>query len=70
MLKQIKQYASHAATTVSPGATDQAFFQEIGVQTVIYGPGEFDLAHTTDESVAVSAIEAALAVYRQVIAHI
>ena len=33
-----------AETAVSYGGTDQAFFQAIGAETVIYGPDDFDLS--------------------------
>ncbi len=40
-----------ASTAVSFGATDQAFFQAIGIQTIIYGPGDFAQAHAINKSV-------------------
>ena len=52
ILKHLQHIVPKATTTVSLGATDQAFFQDIGVDTVIYGPGDFMLAHTADESVS------------------
>lgn len=53
--------------SVSPGATDQAFFQEIGVQTVVYGPGDFDQAHTIDESVSIERISEVYAAYQRIL---
>lgn len=52
-----------APIAVSAGATDQAFFQEIGAQTVVYGPGDFDQAHAVDESVSIKQIAATYDVY-------
>ncbi len=57
----------YMTTSVSPGATDQAFFQEIGVQTVIYGPGDFSQAHTVDESVSIKRIGEVYAAYQRII---
>lgn len=68
ILRAVRQAVPGAHVAVSLGATDQAFFQNIGVETVIYGPGEFGLAHTTDESVSLDAMNDALAVYRRLVA--
>lgn len=45
-----------------PGSTDARFLIAAGIPTVIFGPGELALAHTVDESIAVSDLaEGALA---------
>ena len=59
-----------AETTVSYGATDQAFFQAIGVQTIIYGPGDFSQAHTVDESVSITRIKEVYDIYQKLIREI
>ena len=56
-----------AEIAVSYGGTDQAFFQAIGAETVIYGPGDFDQAHTVDESVSITRINQTYDIYRQLI---
>lgn len=57
ILRTLKALTPSASIAVSPGATDQAFFQDIGIQTVVFGPGDFELAHCIDESVSVEKIE-------------
>ena len=54
-------------TAVSYSGTDQAFFQAIGAETVIYGPGDFDQAHTVDESVSITRINETYDTYRRLI---
>ena len=39
----------------------------MGIQTIIYGPGDFAQAHAIDESVSISQIEQAYHIYRQII---
>ena len=56
-----------AETAVSYGGTDQAFFQAIGAETVIYGPGDFSQAHTVDESVSITRIKEVYDVYQKLI---
>ena len=68
ILRAVQTCLPEGKVSVSLGATDQAFFQNIGVQTVVYGPGDFARAHTTDESVSLEKAKTALAVYRRVIA--
>ena len=68
ILRAVQTCLPKGKVSVSLGATDQAFFQNIGVQTVVYGPGDFARAHTTDESVSLEKAKTALAVYRRVIA--
>lgn len=60
-----KQATGIATSSISSGATDQAYFQQKGIDTIIYGPGEFERAHTCDESISIQAIKE---VYRQYMA--
>ncbi|MHA1505757.1 MAG: M20 family metallopeptidase [Candidatus Asgardarchaeia archaeon] len=41
------------------GATDGRFFAEKGIQTVIFGPGPIEKAHTSDEYVEIETLEKA-----------
>ncbi len=59
-----------AVPVISRGATDQTFYQAIGVETVIYGPGDFDQAHTVDESISLTRITQAYDVYWQLLTHL
>ena len=70
ILRAMQHILPEASTAVSYGATDQAFFQAIGAQTVIYGPGDFDQAHAINESVSLARIKDTYRVYRQLIRQI
>ena len=67
ILKTMQHLLPEAETAVSYGGTDQAFFQAIGAETVIYGPGDFDQAHTVNESVSVARIRQTHGIYQQLI---
>lgn len=67
ILKTMQHLLPETETTVSYGGTDQAFFQAIGAETVIYGPGDFDQAHTADESVSITRINETYDTYRRLI---
>jgi len=67
ILKTMQRLLPEAETAVSYGGTDQAFFQAIGAETVIYGPGDFDQAHTADESVSITRINETYDTYRRLI---
>lgn len=70
ILTTMQKLLPQAETTVSYGATDQAFFQAIGVQTIIYGPGDFSQAHTVDESVSITRIKEVYDIYQKLIREI
>lgn len=67
ILKTMQRLLPEAETAVSYGGTDQAFFQAIGADTVIYGPGDFDQAHTVNESVSIARIRQTHGIYQQLI---
>ena len=67
ILKTMQHLLPESETAVSYGGTDQAFFQAIGAETVIYGPGDFDQAHTVDESVLITRINETYDTYRRLI---
>lgn len=67
ILKTMQHLLPQAEIAVSYGGTDQAFFQAIGAETVIYGPGDFDQAHTVDESVSITRINETYDTYRRLI---
>lgn len=70
VLQTMQRIAPQASVTVSAGATDQAFFQSIGAQTIIYGPGDFDQAHAIDESVSLQRLATTYELYQQLIKQI
>ncbi|MDO4773952.1 MAG: M20/M25/M40 family metallo-hydrolase [Candidatus Saccharibacteria bacterium] len=67
IVRALQSLTPDAAITVSPAATDQAFFQSRGINTVVFGPGDFDQAHTIDESVSMQATEQAQQIYRNLL---
>ena len=55
MVKTLLEAAnlSQKAITVSPGATDQAFWVSgLGAEIVVFGPGDFSQAHRQNETIA------------------
>jgi acetylornithine deacetylase len=70
ILRQMQKLVPSAVPVVSRGGTDQTFYQAIGVNTVIYGPGDFDQAHTIDESISLKRIAQAYDVYWQLLTHL
>lgn len=63
IVKVLQSLAPHADITVSPGATDQAFFQSRGINTTVFGPGDFGQAHVANESVSLSFTKQAAELY-------
>ena len=70
ILRQMQTLVPSAVPVISRGATDQTFDQAIGVETIIYGPGDFDQAHTVNESISLTRIAQAYDVYRQLLTHL
>lgn len=70
ILHQMQKLIPGTAPVVSRGGTDQTFYQAIGVDTVIYGPGDFDQAHTVDESISLKGIAQAYDMYWQLLTHL
>jgi acetylornithine deacetylase/succinyl-diaminopimelate desuccinylase-like protein len=64
------QSMNDAKTAISHGATDQAFFQRYGIQTIVFGPGDFALAHTCDESVSINRIKEVSALYTHILSQV
>lgn len=56
--------------SISHGATDQAFFQGAGINTIVFGPGDFELAHTKNESVSIDRMNHVFDLYMQIISQI
>ena len=51
-----------------PYATDAPFFAQLGIPTVIFGPGSIDQAHTADEWITVEQLHQAVEVYYEIAA--
>ena len=66
--------AAHAAVrgaapvrTMWPSVSDAGWLARAGIPTIIYGPGELEEAHTTNESIAVADLVDAARVYARLI---
>jgi len=56
-----------AKLTVSKGAADLGFLTELGVKSIILGPGEKEQAHKTNEYVYFAQISKAVELYEQIV---
>lgn len=52
--------------TVNQGATDLGFLTRLGIEGVIFGPGDMDQAHTLNESIAIEQVLNAPNIYEKV----
>ena len=50
-----------------PSVSDAGWLARAGIPTIIYGPGELEEAHTTNESIAIADLVAAARVYARLI---
>ena len=66
LVAAVRQATGISQSSASVGATDQAFFQSAGIDTVVFGPGEFALAHTADEHVSLSKLRRACDIYQEI----
>jgi acetylornithine deacetylase len=57
IVRQLAAASGVEKLSASRGATDQVFFQNCGIPTVVFGPGTFDLAHTRDESIELDLLQ-------------
>lgn len=57
IIKKVQEIVGKIPTVVSHGATDQGFLQAIGIDTIVFGPGEFENAHSQNEWVSCSKVE-------------
>ena len=53
--------------TTSPGATDQRLFEQAGIPTVVFGPGEFSPAHAPNEYIEISKLEKYISVINKIV---
>lgn len=59
--------AGELPTAISHGATDQGFLQQIGVDTVVFGPGEFSQAHAQNEWISCNKLEKATSIVARLV---
>jgi acetylornithine deacetylase/succinyl-diaminopimelate desuccinylase-like protein len=66
IIKAVQAVIPEVKLNVSQAAADLGFLTEIGVQGIIYGPGEITQAHQTNESVEVAQVERAPDLYEAI----
>ncbi len=68
LLKTAEKLTGHAGISVGFG-TEGPFLQELGMDTIIMGPGNIDQAHQPDEYMSIDMIEPCLDVLTKMIRH-
>lgn len=68
LVKTAERLTGHTAGTVAFG-TEAPFLQDMGVDTIVLGPGDIEQAHQPDEYLALDRVQPCIDVLRQFIAH-
>lgn len=59
LVRAVEKLSGHHAESVA-FATEAAFMQQLGMQTLVWGPGSIDQAHQPNEYIALDQLEPAL----------
>jgi acetylornithine deacetylase len=68
LIKMVEQLTGHTAGTLG-FATEAPFLRELGMDTVVFGPGSIKQAHQPDEYVEVAQLQPAIDMLRTLIRH-
>ena len=68
-LVQLAQQFTGKQAISAAYATEGPFLQQLGMETIVMGPGSIDQAHQPDEYMAVDQIKPAVALYKKLIQH-
>ncbi len=68
LVKMAEKLTGHSAKSVA-FATEAPFLQQLGMETIVMGPGSIDLAHQPDEYLELSQIQPCVALLQQCIRH-
>ena len=68
LLKTAEKLTGHSGISVAFG-TEGPFLQELGMDTIIMGPGNIDQAHQPDEYMSIDMIEPCINVLQKMISH-
>jgi len=68
LLKTAEKLTGHSGISVAFG-TEAPFLQELGMDTIIMGPGNIDQAHQPDEYMSIDMIEPCIDVLQKMISH-
>jgi acetylornithine deacetylase len=66
LVKLLERLSGRSATTVSFG-TEAPYFNQLGAETVVFGPGDMQVAHRNDEHISLIELERATQFLVQVI---
>jgi len=66
LVKVCEQLTGHSAESVA-FATEAPFLQQLGMQTVVLGPGSINQAHQPDEFISIDQLEPAVKIVQQLI---
>ncbi len=68
LVRMAEKLTGHRAESVA-FATEAPFLQQLGMETIVMGPGSIDLAHQPDEYLEMSQIQPCVALLQQCIRH-
>jgi len=68
LVKTAERLTGHIAATVAFG-TEAPFLQDMGIDTIVLGPGDIEQAHQPDEYLALDRVQPCIDLLRQFIAH-
>ena len=66
LIRAVEQLTGHSAGAVG-FATEAPFLQQLGMQTVVLGPGSINQAHQPDEFISAAQVQPAVAILQQLI---
>lgn len=67
-MKVCEKLTGHQAESVA-FATEAPWLQQLGLETLVMGPGSIDQAHQPDEYLALSQIDPTITLLKQLIRH-
>jgi acetylornithine deacetylase len=68
LVKIAEKLTGHSAMSVAFG-TEAPFLQELGMDTIVLGPGSIDLAHQPNEYMAVNQVQPAITIIQDLLKH-
>jgi acetylornithine deacetylase len=68
LVKTAERLTGYAAATVAFG-TEAPFLQNMGIDTIVLGPGDIDQAHQPDEYLALDRVQPCIDLLRRFITH-
>jgi acetylornithine deacetylase len=68
LVKTAERLTGHTAASVAFG-TEAPFLQDMGIDTIVLGPGDIEQAHQPDEYLALDRVQPCINLLRQFISH-